>query len=289
MEGIIDLIRARRRDMRPAEKRVADVVLAKPEGATRYSTAKMAAKAGVSEPTIIRFCRALGCTGFPDFKLRLAGELAALEAAGELELQVDDRTAAYTSKVIDAARGGLGRFLQTVNHGDIEQIVESLIAAKRIHFLGLGASGPVAMDASYKFLKLNSAVQAYTDEWSQRMATTQLAPGDVVVLISYTGRTITMVNVARLAQEAGAVTVALTKADSPLAEAADLCLGVEAPEETQAFLPRHSRIVHFAAVEVLAAGYSLAKGPEFRSRLQKIQQSLEETRLPPAKKNSKKN
>lgn len=277
---MLDHIASLRKTMRPAEKRVAQVVLADPRCAIELSTAAIAARAEVSEPTIIRFCRVLGCSGFRDFKLKLAQELATRDFTGDLELQGSDRAESYTVKVMEAARTSLGRFLQHVDHQSIEQAVDVLLSAKRIIFFGIGASGPVVLDAAHKFLKLNTAVAAYTDEWSQRMAASSFSRDDVVVMISYTGRTIGVVNVARLAKETSAVVIAITKKGSPLAEMADHVIDVDAPEEKQSYLPRHSRLTHFAVMEVLAAGYTLRKGPEFRQHLVNIQEGLEDTRLP---------
>ncbi len=51
-------------------------VLDDPEFATEAAIALLAARAAVSEPTVTRFCRTLGCAGLRDFKLRLAQSLA---------------------------------------------------------------------------------------------------------------------------------------------------------------------------------------------------------------------
>ena len=59
-----------------AEQKVADAILANPELTTRSSIARLAQSAEVSEPTVNRFCKRLGATGFPDFKLKLALSLA---------------------------------------------------------------------------------------------------------------------------------------------------------------------------------------------------------------------
>ncbi len=59
-------------ELRPAERRVADVVLADVTFSVDASNAEIAKRAEVSEPTVTRFCRAIGCDGVRDFKLKLA-------------------------------------------------------------------------------------------------------------------------------------------------------------------------------------------------------------------------
>ena len=68
---MINKIEALRTDLRKSEKKVADLVLARPNMITGMSLADVAAKAGVSQPTVLRFCRAVGCSGFQDLKIKL--------------------------------------------------------------------------------------------------------------------------------------------------------------------------------------------------------------------------
>ena len=77
---IIGSIRDRYPALRPAEQAVADAVLSDVEAAVAASNAEIAARAGVSEPTVTRFCRAVGCDGVRDFKLQLARSLAVGDA-----------------------------------------------------------------------------------------------------------------------------------------------------------------------------------------------------------------
>ena len=58
------------------ERRVADVVLANPRAALETATARLAEAAEVSQPQVIRFCRALGYDGVKSFKRALAESLS---------------------------------------------------------------------------------------------------------------------------------------------------------------------------------------------------------------------
>lgn len=279
-EDIIHKIKSQKPSMRPAEKLVAQFVLKNPTRVTSLSTAAISEAAQVSEPTIIRFCKAMGLKGFPELKLKLAQSVATEEFAGRLELNSQDTSISYSMKVLESAQSGIGRFARKLDFKDIEKAVDLMSKSERLFFFGTGASGPVVMDAVYKFMKLKKSVVGYTDDWSQRMAANSFMPNDCIVCISYTGRTISIVNLARMAQEAGVKVIAVTKADSQLAQYADVTIAVEAPEDAQVYLPRHSRLVHFCVLEVLASGFTLSLGPDFQNRLNRVQQSLEDTRLP---------
>jgi hypothetical protein len=69
---ILSIIKDSYSELRPAERQVADVVLADVTFAVDASNAEIAKRANVSEPTVTRFCRAIGCDGVRDFKLKLA-------------------------------------------------------------------------------------------------------------------------------------------------------------------------------------------------------------------------
>ena len=162
----------------------------------------------------------------------------------------------------------------------IKLAVDQLIQAKQIVFCGIGASGPVAMDAQHKFFRFNIPVTAYDDILMQRMVAAASSTGDVVVVISYTGRTREIVDVAEIARQAGATVLGITAPNSPLSEHCSIVIDVEAPEDTDVYMPMTSRIVHLAVIDILATGVTLRRGPDFLKHLKLIKDSLKATRYP---------
>ncbi|WDR03110.1 hypothetical protein PSQ19_02630 [Devosia algicola] len=71
---IISQIKDNYADLRPAERRVADVVLADVAFCVDASNAEIARQADVSEPSVTRFCRSIGCDGVRDFKVKARSE-----------------------------------------------------------------------------------------------------------------------------------------------------------------------------------------------------------------------
>lgn len=60
----------------PTMRRVADVILERPQIVMENTISELARACDTSEASIVRFCRALGFTGYPQLKLQLAAELA---------------------------------------------------------------------------------------------------------------------------------------------------------------------------------------------------------------------
>ena len=89
-------------DLRKSERKVAEFVLKNPLRVIHMRIVDLAQQATVSEPTVVRFCRAVGCEGFQDFKLALAQQLASSPSYGQIAVTDTDSTREYTHKVFDS-------------------------------------------------------------------------------------------------------------------------------------------------------------------------------------------
>ncbi|MBS9402862.1 MurR/RpiR family transcriptional regulator [Halomonas sp. TRM85114] len=277
---LLDRIRQRLEELNRSERKVADVILTDPTAATSMSIATLAQAASVSEPTVNRFCRNFLAKGYPDFKIKLAQSLAGGTPYVSRAVEPNDEAADYTQKIFGATIAALDEARRQADPQRIERVVDYLIQAKQIHFFGLGASGAVAQDAQHKFFRFNLPVTAYIDVLMQRMVASTCRTGDVVVVISWTGRTRELVDIARLARESGAVVLGITAPSSPLARECTETLEVDTPEDTDYYMPMTSRMIQLTLIDVLATGVTLRRGEDFLEHLKKIKDSLLETRYP---------
>ena len=275
---LLDRIRQRLEELNRSERKVADVILADPATATSMSIARLAQAASVSEPTVNRFCRSFNAKGYPDFKIKLAQSLAGGTPYVSQAVEPDDSAADYTRKIFGATMAALDEALRQTDPVRIEKVVDYLIQARQLHFFGLGASGAVAQDAQHKFFRFNMPVTAYVDVLMQRMVASSCHTGDVVVVISWTGRTRELVDIARLARENGAVVLGITAPSSPLAAECTETLEVATPEDTDHYMPMTSRMIQLTLIDVLATGVTLRRGEDFLPHLKKIKDSLKSTR-----------
>ncbi len=264
--------------MAKSERRVAEVILADPDAATRSSIAKLALAAEVSEPTVNRFCKKYGASGFPDFKLRLAQCLVSGIRYLSESVAPGDDVDAYTPKIFDSTINSLAIMRDKLSRSLVNQVVDKLIQARSIYFFGLGASASVAKDAQHKFFRFNLPVSYHEDVLMQRMLCASATRDDVFFLISHTGRTRELVDSAQLARDNGAVVIALTAPDSLLAQASSVVIEVAEIENTDEYMPMTSRLIQLVILDVLATGVTLRRGAEFQPHLKKIKESLKTTR-----------
>lgn len=259
--------------MTRAEKKVARIVLASPYRILRKSIGLLASEAGVSEPTVIRFCRAMNCKGFQDFKLQLAQDLATGAHFSETRLSIDETAPDLITKVIDSSIASLIKVRDSLPPDAVQAAVEMLAGADRIEIYGLGGSGIVAQDAQHKFFRLGVPVVAYSDPTVHSVSASLLEPGCVIVAISQSGVTQDVITSAELGLAAGAKVVAITAADSPLAQLASVCLPMNSLEDEDFYAPIKSRMAHLAIVDVLAVGVALSRGPDFQMSIKRSKQT----------------
>jgi glucokinase len=245
---------------------VAQHVLAQPRGVLNAPVAGIARAAQVSQPTVIRFCRSLGCEGLPDFKLRLAASLTGAVPVAHSRVSGDDSSTELGAKVLGNTASAILRVRDQLNRDSIDRAIGLLNAAGRIDFHASALNGPVAQDAQFKFMRLGLPSHAYTDARLQALAASTLAAGDVVVLIGSTGtaggasgRTGELVAVADMARERGARIIAITAGQSALAKKADVALAVDPEEDPEQQLPMISRVLQLLVIDILAVGVSMRR------------------------------
>ena len=262
-----------------AERKVAECALAEPKWFVHAAVADIAERATVSQPTVIRFCRSLGYKGLPEFKLALSAGIGhdGMPFVHE-ELNADDDMGEVMEKVLGntaAAILGARRFL---NQGELEKAVALFLRARRIEFYGVGNSGIVAQDAQHKFFRFGLSVVAYSDLHIQLMAAAVLSKMDVAVLISNSGASAELLDVATTAKENGAAVIALTRDGSPLAQVADCVLNVFSQEDNEQYTPMVSRLLQLAVIDILAIGLALKLGETASLQLEKGKRSIHKHR-----------
>ena len=259
--AILGQIRRARSELSPAELRVADLVLAQPRSVLGDPIAEIARAAGVSQPTVIRFCRSLGCEGLSDFKLRLASGLTGTVPVTHTQVNTNDSMLELGAKVLGNTASAILQVRSHLNRDTIDRAIDLLLSAHRIEFFALGHYGVVAQDAQFKFLRFGMPCGAYTDPRLQLLAADVLREGDVAVVISSGGRLPELIAVVEKAQERGAKVVAITASQSPLAKKADLALIVDHIEDIATHLPMVSRILHLLVIDILAVGVAMRRSP----------------------------
>ena len=261
----------------PAQRQVATLVVAEPEFALHANVADLAARASVSPPTIVRFCRALGYSGLREFKLRLAQSLANGVPYLHRAVRPGDKMGAVVHKVLHGAASALTNLERHIDPDVLEQAVARLARAKRVDCYGVGSTSSfMAADAQARFFRLGLTSNAYFDAHFQLISAASLARGDVVLAISYVGGMPTLIEAVEVAREQGATIIAITQPTTLLARQADFVLPVVVPEDPAMRVGTEAYLAQMSYLEILMIGVGLRRGATALGRLKRVRQVLQE-------------
>ena len=261
---MLDRIQASLSALPPAEQRVGKLLIADPRRFVGMAITDIADRSHVSKPTVVRFCRSVGYDGLSDFKLKLAGSVSEGVPFIHRSVDPDDKMSDVMVKVIDNSMATFLRYRNEASSSALERATEALDLAyqgnHRIEFYGVGNSGIVAQDAQHKFFRLGVNTIAYSDGHMQVMSASLRRAGDVVVVISNSGRTRDLIDAADIARKHGATVIVLTASGSPLASVGNIHLGADHPEHYDRYSPMTSRLLHLMIIDILATALALRIG-----------------------------
>lgn len=272
---LVSRIQRIEQELSPAERRVAEAVAADYQGATRLSIGELARRAGVSQPSVTRFCRTVGCSSFGEFKVQLATTLAVTAVYLESDRVFDDAAGQLARSVMMRASDAIRDCLEHLDTAAVGLAIAAIAKAARLDIYGQGGgSAAMAEDAKLRFFRLGIPVSAYVDGHQQRMSASTLREGGVALAISNSGQSKPVIGAIEIARSYGATTIALTRSGAPLAEAAEIVIPVAIAEDHNAFMPTGSRYAHMAVVDTIATGVASAMGARSREALRRVRFTL---------------
>lgn len=271
---MLELLENRLPHLTPAESAVARWVLAHPRRAANSTLAAVARACGTSEPTVIRFCRHLGLSGFRDLTLRLTESLSQPSSFVHRDVRRDDSAQDAAAKVMDSAVQTLINQRLLLRTVEVDRAAKLLAHARQIVFAGIGGSGLVAEDAQHKFFRLGIPCVALADAPNFLQVAAIADPDDVYVVTSNSGQWPTLLTATESAREHGATVIALTAPDSRLGEIADILIPCSSQDETSVFTPMNSRLAQLAVLDVLQVATALVLGDTAYERLRLTKRAL---------------
>jgi RpiR family transcriptional regulator, carbohydrate utilization regulator len=255
-------------------------VLAHAEQSSRLSLAELAQHTELSQPSVVRWCRALGFEGYKDFQHWLARTLGAGTPFVHASVQSADSPWTVLNKVIDSTQTALTMVRNQLDAAVLEQAVQLLSQAKRVEFYGQGNSGITAQDGAHKLFRIGISAIAHCDPHIHSASASMLNAHDVAVIISNSGRSIELLETARIAKQAGAHLIALTAPATPLALLADVIVTVNPSEDPDVFAPMTARISQLVIIDALAVSLALAMGDRLSSKLERYKTIIAGKRVP---------
>ncbi|MCU7202503.1 MurR/RpiR family transcriptional regulator [Turicibacter sanguinis] len=241
------------------ERKIADYMLNDLDKIIELPIRLLSEESGASQAAWVRFCKMIGYSGLKDLKRDYI-----LNVRGQVKSDLKEMEQTYTDiqgyeKIEDIIAN-----VSYLNQKSIEDTrlildanalqaaADAISQAKRVAILGMGASALVAQDAAYKFLRIGVNSLASLDFHMQLTSTSLLDSEDIVIIISYSGRTKEMVECLDIAKSRGCKTICITKyGKNPISNMSDIVLSLSAAEIEKRSGAMGSRIAQLNVIDIL--------------------------------------
>ncbi len=267
--SIMMRIRHLSEELPPTARRIAAYFEEHADDVIRMSITEVAEQTRASEGSIVGLCRRLGVSGFQELKILLSRDLVEPMRLIHEDLRPSDTVTDVSEHVFAAHIASLRETLKLMSAKTLSRAVEILQAARRVEVYGIGSAAPIAQDLGYRLLQLGYDTRTVTDSHIQAVSAAMADSGTAVVTISHSGSTLETVLATKLAREAGARTIGITRmGKSPLSRHCEIVLHTIANETKYRPEAMSSRVAQLAIIDTLVSCCALADAKRSIAKLQ---------------------
>lgn len=237
-----------------ANRRIAEMVVSDPWAVLRMTGYDLAVASNVSQPTITRFCRTMGYPGFRELLQGLAQSLGRIDAKDPATVTANPSEpgglAAIAAAIASHQIEGIQATQRSLDFETIDRAAAAIAAASRVSIVGHGAAHVTTSGIAFKLNWAGIFVCPSTPDVFCNQAIA-LGSDDVVIGVSFQGRTRDTIESLRLAKSLGATTIGISAvAHSPMMEVSDVMVSVLTPAiaRTGTFLVTNSALMFLADI-----------------------------------------
>lgn len=272
---IISVINKKFRGLSLSEKKVAQLILGDLFFSANASIAELAQAADVSEASITRFAKAVDCSNVRELKMRIAQSLA----VGQRFISDVPVEPTGINGIYENIKKALDSNADLITESALQGASEYVCKARQILVLGVGGGSTVmAQEFQHRLFRLGYLCNAYSDPMLMRMAASTMDKHDVIICLSLGGYSPDVLAAAELAKVEDNNIIAITQADTPLAEVASVLLPIKTQESDYIFTPTTARYVMMAAIDVLVTEVAIKQKHKTREKLRKIKVNVDNYR-----------
>lgn len=260
------------------DKKIGEFVLRHQQDVLNLTLKEISAHAEVSEATVIRFARKLGCEGYADFKLALSASLSSNYSRENSDpilkaVLQSDSPGIILKKLSALAISSIQSTLDVIDQEEIERAVklirETNNSHHKIYLSGMGASSVPVKEMIIKFMRLNIPVIYHEDVHLQLESTLNMVEDDLLICFTALGRSIQSHEYIRIANEKKAKVLLITQyGNKALEREATVTLFVAAVEDNWRLASQMSLTVQSLIVDVLFMSLALENLPELQDKIE---------------------
>lgn len=264
-----------------SEKKLGQFIIDNPKAVANMSTNSLSNACGVSEPTIIRFTRKMGFSGYREFKIRLSATFVSGDInATPVQVNIKDSAFEIYQKLTAFTISSLNSSLKSIDPNDLETAANYIYVAakhnKQIFLSGMGASTILIRELQIKLMRLNIQTTFFEDIHLRLEACTNLKKGDLFICFTTLGVSKENYEMIDIAYEKKAKILVVTQfGNTRIAEKADIALYTSVIENNLRLASQTSIVLQSMVIDALFLAIALK---DYDSISKSVQESREKFR-----------
>ncbi len=262
----------------PSEKKVAKYILENIEKIPDMNIKNLAVKSNSSESAIVRFCKRLEIKSYKKLKMYLYNEnnISKNNNITIEEILTDDNNKEIFKKIAAYNIKGIEDTLKVINYDKLDEAINTILNARKVIICGLGGSSIVAADAMYKFTRIGIATSYSYDSHLQLTTVAVSEEKDVILMVSTSGKTREIIEMAQVAKSNGAKIITITQYQkSPLAELSDIVLNIANVESNLRIGTMSSRIAELTVIDSIFTGICVQHKSNIINKIQTTKEIIQ--------------
>ena len=220
-----------------SEKEIAKYILNHGEAVLSMSVKELAKHTYTSPATIVRLCKKIGLEGYNDFKIKYSAELQYdLQHTDRIDVnfpfQKDDSHPLICHKLASLSQEVIADTVKLIDFNQLHQIVDLIYHYPTIDIYGSGNSLLAAMSFQHKMMRISRDVNLRVLHGEQIFMSYNTNPDRIGMIISYSGETNEVIQIAQTLKEKKTPLIVLTSiGDNRLSHYADYILNIGSREK----------------------------------------------------------
>ena len=261
-------------ELKASEKKVATLILSNLEFCANASISEIAQKAEVSEASVTRLAKKIGCKNVRHLKINIAKSLA----IGQRFI-LEKHDISGINGIFESAKNTIQRNKNHISESLFKEVCLKLIKARQIIVIGMGGGSTImSQELQFRLARLGMIINAYNDGLMTRMIGATLEKDDVLVVLSVTGYTKEVNEVAQIAKEYGSTVISITKPDTELSDISHYTLPIISEESDYIYKPSSSRYAMMIIIDILAYQIAMIKKSTSKNKLRRLKMTLDNHR-----------
>ncbi len=264
---LMELVQSQYGNLSKGQQKVAKYLLENPREFALHSAKEIGEKAGLSETTVIRFCYAIGLSGYSELQKNVRdqfiSEKSSLANYYSSKLDIVDEPR-FFEQVMEKDIQFIRETIMRINEADFQRAVDLLESAEKVYICGLRSSFSMANWLAFSLGIVRKNVQLVRRDTDDVLSMISGMNSDsVFVALSFHRYMKETLHIAEMAKSKGACIVGITDSPvAPLRDIADILLPLYSAEMST--LDIAPALISF--INAVVAGVTIKDKAKFEKR-----------------------